>query len=440
MIILSKKIIPNVICTFCGSTCDDLQVTVEDEKVLSVRSGCSSSLSKYLNYNADRYLSPLVRKDGELRDATYDDAVCRSAEILANAKYPLLYGWSSTSNEASRAGIELAEWVGGVIDNTTTVCHGPTLLGVHDIGEVSASLGEIMHRADLVVYWGSNPVHSHPHHIMRYTSMSTGRFRLSKKNRTMVVVDVRRTDTAKLADQFIQITPNGDYELMCALRMAIRGDELEQDVISGVPAEKIEELAELMVSCEFGVIFFGLGLTMTQGRHRNVDVALSLVRDLNARTKFLIMPMRGHFNVAGANEVSAWVTGFPYAVDLSQGYPRYNPGDTTAVDVLVRGDCDAALVVASDPVANFPIEVSRHLAKIPVITIDPHPSATTPISEVVFPTTVVGIETGGCIYRMDGVAIMTRPVVSPPPGLHSDVEILRDILAHVKKLKAGQQA
>jgi len=123
---------------------------------------------------------------------------------------------------------------------------------------------------------------------------------------------------------------------------------------------------------------------------------------------------------------------------LSQGYPRYNPGDTTAVDVLVRGDCDAALVVASDPVSNFPVEASRHLAKIPVITIDPHPSATTPISEVVFPTTITGIETSGCIVRMDGVTIMTRPFVPPPPGIHSDVEILQDILAHVKRAKLGR--
>jgi len=435
---LPKTIIPNVICTFCGSTCDDLQVTVEDDKVLSVRSGCSSSLSKYLNYQADRHLTALVRKNGELKEASYEDAIRRSAEILAGANYPLLYGWSSTSNEASRAGMELAEWVGGVMDNTTTVCHGPTILGVHDIGEVSGTLGEIVHRADLVVYWGSNPVHSHPHHIMRYSSMSTGRFRIPRKDRKMVVIDVRKTDTAKLADQFIQVTPNGDYELMCALRMAVRGDELEQDVISGVPTEVIEELADLMIGCQFGVIFFGLGLTMTEGRHRNVDVALSLVRDLNARTKFLIMPMRGHFNVGGANEVSTWLTGYPYAVDLSQGYPRYNPGDTTAVDVLVRGDCDAALVVASDPVSNFPVEASRHLAKIPVITIDPHPSATTPISEVVFPTTITGIETSGCIVRMDGVTIMTRPFVPPPPGIHSDVEILQDILAHVKRAKLGR--
>lgn len=435
---MSKKVFRNVVCTFCGSTCDELEVTVENEKVVGLRSGCSSSLSKFLNYNVERQLTPLVRENGELHETNYEDAVRRSAEILANARYPLLYGWSSTSNEASRVGLELAEWVGGVMDNTTTVCHGPTLLGVHDIGEVSGSLGEIRHQADLVIYWGSNAVHSHPHHVMRYSAMSEGRFRHSRKDRKMVVVDVRRTDTAKLADQFIQITPNSDYEFMCALRMAVRGDELEQDVIAGVPAERIEELAELMISCEFGVIFFGLGLTMTQGRHRNVDVALSLARDLNARTKFLIMPMRGHFNVNGANQVSAWVTGYPYAVDLSQGFPRYSPGDTTAVDILARGDCDAALVVASDIVSNFPLEASRNLAKIPVITIDPHPSSTTLIANVAFPTSVVGIETGGTIYRMDGVAIMTKPVVSPPPGIRSDVEILQDILTHVKQLKMGQ--
>jgi formylmethanofuran dehydrogenase subunit B len=438
MTTMSKKTISNVVCTFCGSTCDELEVTVEDGKVVGVRSGCSSSLTKFLNFNVERQLTPLVRKNGELHKTSYEDAIRRSAEILANAKYPLLYGWSSTSNEASRVGLELAEWAGGVMDNTTTICHGPTLLAVHDIGEVSSTLGEMMHRADLVIYWGSNAVHSHPHHVMRYSAMSKGRFRLSRKDRTMVVVDVRKTDTAKLADQFIQITPNSDYEFMCALRMAVRGEELEQDVIAGVPAERIEELAELMISCEFGVIFFGLGLTMTPGIHRNVDIALSLTRDLNARTKFLIMPMRGHFNVNGANQVSAWVTGYPYAVDLSQGFPRYNPGDTTAVDVLLRGDCDAALVVASDVVSNFPLEASKSLARIPVITIDPHPSSTTLVSEVVFPTTVMGIETGGTIYRMDGVAIKTRPVVSPPAGLHSDVEILQDILTQVKRLKMGQ--
>jgi hypothetical protein len=42
---------------------------------------------------------------------------------------------------------------------------------------------------------------------------------------------------------------------------------------------------------------------MSEGKLRNVDEAISLVTDLNDRTKFTIMPMRGHFNVAGANMV-----------------------------------------------------------------------------------------------------------------------------------------
>lgn len=434
---MTDTIVRNVVCTFCGATCDDLEVTVENGKVRQVRSGCSTSLNKFLNYNRERHLTPLIRRNGEYEEATYEEAVRRSAEILAKARYPILYGWSSTSCEAIRVGVELTEWVGGVMDNTTTVCHGPTMLGVHDIGEVSSSLGEVRQRADLVIYWGSNPVHSHPHHVTRYTAMSKGRFHDGRKGRTLIVVDVRKTDTAKLADHFIQIAPNSDYELLCALRVAARGDELEQEEIAGVSAEKIEELADLMVSCEFGVIFFGVGLTMSLGRHRNVDAALSLVRDLNSRTKFLIMPMRGWYNVDGADQVLAWTTGYPYAVDLSHGYPRYNPGDTTVIDILQRGDCDAALVVASDPISNFPAETAKRLAQIPVITIDPHPSATSIVSEVAFPSTIVGIETGGVIYRMDGVALMLKPVVPPPPGIKSDVEVLSDILAQVKKLKGS---
>ena len=56
-------------------------------------------------------------------------------------------------------------------------------------------------------------------------------------------MDVRQTDTAKLADRFIQVQPNGDYELLTALRTAINGEQLEQDTIAGVPVETVEEIA-----------------------------------------------------------------------------------------------------------------------------------------------------------------------------------------------------
>ena len=90
---------------------------------------------------------------------------------------------------------------------------------------------------------------------------------------------------------------------------------------------------------------------MSRGTHYNVSQALALVRDLNKYTRYSVIPMRGHGNVAGSENVLAWQTGYPFAVNFSRGYPRYNPGEFTAVDLLRRGDVDAALVVAADPAA-----------------------------------------------------------------------------------------
>jgi formylmethanofuran dehydrogenase subunit B len=433
---LPKSTLQDVLCTFCASGCDNLEITYEGRIVDSARNGCAISVSRFTTSDKNRLLKPLVRKGGRLRPTTFTRAIDRAARILNNAKYPLLYGWSQTSCEAISKGIELAEVVGGLIDNTTTSCHGPTILGVQDAGEATSTLGEIRHSADLVIYWGCNPVHSHPRHTNRYTIFSKGRFRKTRKDRKLVVVDVRKTDTAKLADRFIQVQPNGDYELLTALRAAINGEEIEQDAIAGVPVETVEELADMMMECEFGALFFGLGLTMSVGKHRNAEAALALVRDLNYVTKFVTVPMRGWFNVTGANEVSTWQTGYPYAVDLTQGYPRFNPGDTSAIDAITRGEVDAALVVASDPVSHFPREAVKHLLRIPIIVLEPKITPTSEVAEVVIPSAIIGVETAGTIYRMDGVALEARKVIDPPVGVRSDVEILDAIIKRVKRMGA----
>jgi formylmethanofuran dehydrogenase subunit B len=178
---------------------------------------------------------------------------------------------------------------------------------------------------------------------------------------------------------------------------------------------------------------------MSEGKLRNVDAALSLTRDLNMRTKFAILPMRGHFNVTGADTVFTWQTGYPYAVDFSLGYPRYNPGETSAVDVLLRKETDAALVVASDPVSNFPRAAAEHLVKNPLIVMDPHMNATAQMGDVVFPSAFVGIETSGTAYRMDHVPLSLKKIVDPPRGILSDEAILKRILSEVRKVKKKKQ-
>jgi len=471
-----------VTCPVCGSLCDDIELTIENNRIVKVKNGCAMCEAKFLGYCCEhRVLKPMVRKNGELVKTTLKEAVRRAAEILAEANYPVLYGWSNTSCEAISVGLELAEEIGGVIDNTSVVCHGPSILSIQDVGVSGCTLGQIRHRADLIVYWGSNPWSAHPRHIERYTAFSEGRFEKSawrsyvtkikaligrkklqsavkrlilkkpptlpsqieskpissvkKEGRKLIVIDVRRTKSAEMADYFVQVEPGKDYELLQAFRALIRDQELEVDRVAGVPVEYLEEVADAMVSCDFGALFFGLGLTMSGAKLRNIDAALSLVRDLNMRTKFIIMPMRGHFNVTGANTVFTWQTGYPYAVDFSLGYPRYNPGETSVVDVLLRGESDAALVVASDPVSNFPRKAAEHLVKNPLVVIDPHMNVTAQMADVLTPSAFAGIEAGGTAYRMDHVPIPLKKVVNPPRGILPDEEILRRILAEIRKIK-----
>jgi len=483
----SVPVVKAVTCPVCGSLCDDIELTIEDGKVVKVKNGCAMCESKFLGYNGQhRLLKPLVRKNGKLVKASLKEAIGKVAEILAESDYPILYGWSSTNCEATRVGLELAEEVGGVIDNTAVVCHGPSILSIQDVGIPSCTLGQIRHRADLVIYWGSNPWSAHPRHIERYTAFSQGRFEKSawkgyltkikasivkkkiesamrrvffkgkppapsrlrrepppsifKEGRKLIVIDVRRTRSAEIADYFIQVEPNRDYELLQAFRALIRDQEIDVDEVAGVPVEYLEEVADVMIRCNFGILFFGLGLTMSRGKLRNIDAALSFIRDLNTRTKFAIMPMRGHFNVTGANTVFTWQTGYPYAVDFSLGYPRYNPGETSVVDVLLRKESDAALVVASDPVANFPRKAVEHLVKNPLIVIDPHMNATAQMADIVFPSAFAGIEASGTAYRMDHVPLPLKKVVEPPRGVLSDEEILTRILSEIRKKRKKKLA
>ena len=92
----------------------------------------------------------------------------------------LLFGWSSSTSEAQRVGVELAEEFGSALDNCCSVCHGPSVMATQEIGIPACTLGQIRHRADLIVYWACNPWTSHPRHLERYTSFTEGRFEKSE--------------------------------------------------------------------------------------------------------------------------------------------------------------------------------------------------------------------------------------------------------------------
>jgi formylmethanofuran dehydrogenase subunit B len=426
--------IDSVVCAFCGCDCDDIIVTVEDGQITQAKNACVLGKAWFQGHARHQDISA-ARIAGQ--PASLEDAIEEAAQILAGARYPFIYGLSSTSCEAQRQAIALTEAISGTIDCCTSVCHGPSGMAMQGVGEPSCTLGEVKNRADLIVYWGSNPAESHPRHMSRYAVTAKGKFTPNgRKDRTVVLVDVRPTPSVRAADIFLQIAPGRDFEVLWALRALVKGQRVDASALegTGIAFEQITDLAERMKKCKFGVLFVGQGLTQSRGKHMNLTAAFLLANDLNAVTKFALIPMRGHGNVTGVDGVMAWQTGYPFGVNFSRGYPRFNPGEFTMVDVLSRGEADAILVVASDPYANLPRLVRKRLEDIPLIALDSHESETTRLAQVAFTTSTVGINVGGTVYRMDNIPLPLSNIL--PSSYPSDEEVLGQMLARVKELES----
>ncbi|MDI6726254.1 MAG: formylmethanofuran dehydrogenase subunit B [Smithellaceae bacterium] len=420
-----STITEDVTCTFCGCLCDDISVEVEDNRIISVRRACANGRGTFLDYDP----APQRPTVGG-REVDWEEAVAAAAHILNKADSPLIYGLSSTAIEAQRKAVELADRLGAVIDTTASVCHGPGGLAMQGTGMAGCTLGEVRNRADLLIFWGCNPVVSHPRHFSRYSLMSKGVLTPNgRRDRTVFMVDVRPTASTKAADHFLQVEPDSDFEVSKVLRAIVQGQDIEIETVGGLPVARLRELAERMKTCRYGVVFYGMGLTMSRARDYNLRELFTLVSELNQYTRFSVIPMRGHGNVAGADQVLTWQSGYPFAVSFARGYPQFGPGEFTAVDVLARREVDAALILASDPVAHLPGAASRQLKQIPTIILDPMKNLTARTADVVFPTACYGVDAVGTCYRLDKVPIRLRQVL--PTVRPTDEEVLRQILKEI---------
>jgi formylmethanofuran dehydrogenase subunit B len=427
------RIIENATCTFCGCVCDDMVLTVDldQKRITKAKNACVLGKAWFAEHTVEN--RPFALIDG--KEATTAEAVEVATQILAQARYPVIYGLSDTTCEAQRQAVAIADMLGANIGTTTEVCHGPSGIAFQGVGESTATLGEIKNRADLVIYWGGNPAESHPRHFTKYAVTPKGMYVPNgKKDRTVVLVDVRRTPSVPVADIFIPVKPRRDFELLWALRALVKGRRLDPVVeeITGVSLATMRDLVERMKTCRYGVLFFGMGLTMNRGRHYNSGALLALATDLNEFTHFVAKPVRGHGNVTGADNVLSWQTGFPFGINFSRGYPRFNPGEFTTVDLLARGEADAMLVISSDPASNFAQAAIETMRRIPVIVLDPKFSHTTELARVAFTTATYGINVPGTVYRMDDVPITLRPAFDSP--YPSDEEVLTAIKNRLQEL------
>jgi formylmethanofuran dehydrogenase subunit B len=252
-----------------------------------------------------------------------------------------------------------------------------------------------------------------------------GRLRLDRAargSRTFVVVDDRRTATAEEADAFVELDVAQDFEALWALRALVGSAPFDRDRAGDLPLDALGELAERLLGAEHVAFLHGaldeLGAL----------ALLSLVRDLSRQRHAVTLGLRADGNARGAEDVLAWQTGFPAAVSFARGHPRANPGELSAAALLERGEVDAALVVASDPLAHLPAPAAQRLRELPTVVVDARATATAKAARVAFATAADGIEVAGTVHRMDGVPI---PLRAPLAGERGPAGSIEDVLAAI---------
>ncbi|MFO0890450.1 MAG: formylmethanofuran dehydrogenase subunit B [Isosphaeraceae bacterium] len=405
-------VIRPVVCLACGCLCDDLAVSMQGETVVAVENGCDAADTWFRGVAAGESGVPVAMVDE--CPATFEEAASRAGELLAEALAPVILGLGGSTNQTVAAAARLADRIGAVLDPWSGPLPAARASALARTGRVSATLGEVKNRADVVVFWGADPVQTHSRHWERYSVAPRGRFiPEGRAGRTVLVADERKTLTAEQADHFVPIDRAREFEILWTLRGVIRGIALNADRVrnaTGMELEALAEIAGVLRKARYGALFYSppRDWPSLSGVGAVFEAAHGLVRELNRHTRFVILGMGEPGNLPGAEAVLAWQTGFPGAIDFAEGHPASLPRVTTAVDLLKRFEADVALVVGGSSLGS----PSAVPSGIPVISIGRADSDEQASANVLVRchAAVTGLEEAGTALRADGVALPLRAV------------------------------
>ncbi|MDH6627350.1 anaerobic selenocysteine-containing dehydrogenase [Streptomyces sp. LBL] len=233
------------ICPLCEATCG-LTLTVEGTRVTGARGDRDDVFSRgficpkgaafgAVDGDPDRLRAPLVRKDGELREATWEEAF----DAVATGMRPVIerYGPNSVGvvlgnpNVHTMAGalyppVLIAGLGTRSLFTASTVDQMPKHVSSGLLyGDANAIPVPDLDHTDHLLLIGANPLESNG-------SLCTapdfpGKLKaLKARGGTLSVIDPRHTRTARLADRHIAIRPGTDALLLAAMAYVLFEEEL----------------------------------------------------------------------------------------------------------------------------------------------------------------------------------------------------------------------
>jgi len=407
--------VEHVTCLGCGCACDDITVVLQHDRIGEARNACALGAAWF----GDGTMTPDVRVHG--RTAPLEQALDEAARLLRAAQRPLVYLAADLSCEAQREAVALGDRLGAMLDSVSSGA-AAGILAAQRRGRAAATLGEIRQRADVIVFWGTDPAERYPRFTSRYAVEPQGlQTPEGRRSRTVIAVDVGARRGPGDAAARVAVEPGDEMDALGVMRATVQGRVATDH-------ERFRSAVELARRMSAGRYVALVADGEPGAAPADPDVAEALVtlaQALNAPTRCALVVLRGGGNRSGADAVFTWQTGFPFAVDFAPGYPTYRP-QPGAVALLAAGEIDAALVIGSP--ASVPEPMATGLAPLVTVAIGPRVSAASFKPAVALDTGIAGIHEGGTTFRMDDVPLPLRPVLTGPPTAAGALRSLRERL------------
>ena len=328
------------ICSYCGTGCE-VNVGTRDGRITTIRPsegpsnhGHTCVKGRYAFdyvYAEERITSPMIRRDGQWVDVSWDEVISYISTRLSAAVAqhgPDSIGVLSSArgtNEENFVAQKFARVVLGTnnIDCCARVCHSPTAAAMKmtlGTGAATNSLDEI-EIAKTILVCGANPTDGHP--------VTGARIKQAARHgANLIIIDPRVIELNEFATIHLQLHAGTNVVLFNAMGATIveeglvdeaflrtRITEYEEyrqfirefapekvEKICGVPAAKIRAAARLYATAKPSLSVHGLGMTEhiqgTEGIMALVNLALLTGNIGKPGTG--INPLRGQNNVQGA--------------------------------------------------------------------------------------------------------------------------------------------
>jgi anaerobic selenocysteine-containing dehydrogenase len=405
-----------------------------------------------LQYGPDRLTTPLLRKGGTLTEVGWDEALDFVADrlrtIRAESGPAAIFHYRSGGSLGMLKHLNdyFFERFGPVTVKRGDICSGAgDAAQTLDFGqEDSNDLFDLLN-ARHILLWGKNVHVSSPHTLPVLRQARS-------RGAGLVLIDPVHHRSASLCERFVQPRPGGDFALAMAVARLLFDngwvDPQAADYCDGldglracaerasvatwcqradVAVADAEDLARRLGPEKPTAILVGWGM----GRR---GVGGAIVRALDA-----LSAISGNLGIPGGGvsfyykRRAAFDLGFIRGLDVaprSVCEPLFGPEVLAASDPPIR----ALWITAGNPVAMLPqsetVAEAVRTRELSVV-VDPFLTDTARLATVVLPTTTL-LEDDDILGAYGHHFVSeSRPVVPPPPGVKTDLEIMQALAARL---------